>query len=270
MRTDKSKPYHGLILPGLLIGLWLWAGHTGRIQGGIFPTLPAVWETFLLMAHSGTLWSHITASLTRVICGWLAAALVGIPLGLMMGVSRKAEAILGPSIHFFRQIPPVAWIPLFLVWLGIGELSKLAVIFYAAAGPIILNTALGVRSISRQYWEVAQVLCLRPWTVLRRLIWPGSLPAVYTGLRVALGLSWRSLVAAEMLAGTSGLGYLVMSGRVLVRTDEMLVGVLCIGGIGIWLEWIFGMVETRFSTSHEVVTQHQRTFTPVRERLQEV
>lgn len=93
---------------------------------------------------------------------------------------------------------------------------------------------------------------------------------MYTGLRVALGLSWRALVAAEMLAGSSGLGYLVMSGRVLVRVDEMLVGVLCIGFIGLWIEWVFGIVESRLSMSHEVVTGHQHTPAPIGERLQEV
>ncbi|HHT73549.1 MAG TPA: ABC transporter permease [Firmicutes bacterium] len=270
MRRGKLSPYCGLIIPGMLVGLWLWAGYTGRIKSGLFPTLPQVGEAALIMGRSGELWNHITSSLTRVVCGWFAAVLVGVPLGLMMGCSRRAEAVLGPAVHFLRQIPPVAWIPLFLVWLGIGELSKFAVIFYAAVGPVILNTSLGVQSISQEFWEVARVFCLGPWTVLKRLIWPGSRKAVYTGLRVALGLSWRALVAAEMLAGSSGLGYLVMSGRVLVRVDEMLVGVLCIGFIGLWIEWVFGIVESRLSMSHEVVTGHQHTPAPIGERLQEV
>jgi len=270
MRTSRRFAFSGLIIPGLLAGVWLWAGSTGRIAVGLFPSLPQVVRTLAAMVQSGTLWGHITASIARVACGWLAAAAVGIPLGLAIGLSRRAEAFVGPTLHFLRQIPPIAWIPLFLAWMGIGELSKFAVIFYAAVSPIILNTALGVRSIPREFWEVAQVLCLPVSAVFKKLIWPGSRAAVSTGLRVALGLSWRALVAAEMLAGTSGLGYLVMSGRVLVRTDEMLVGVVCIGLVGMWIEWAFGLVENRLTAVHEVVAHDERNAAPARRRFQEV
>ena len=210
MCTKRHGPYYGLIITAALFGLWLAAGYTQHLNSGIFPTPSEVWDALRFLVQSGALQHHIGVSLVRVALGWALAALAGIPVGLLMGCSRRAAAIFGPAVHFFRQIPPTAWIPLFLVWLGIGEASKLAVIFYAAIGPIILNTALGVQSIAPEYWEVARVLCLQPMAVFKKLIWPGSRAAVYTGLRMALSLSWRALVAAEMLAGTSGLGYLVM------------------------------------------------------------
>ena len=148
-----------------------------------------------------------------------------------------------PTLHFLRQIPPIAWIPLFLIWFGIGEGSKSAVIFYAAFFPVLLNSLLGIEQIPRRFWEVGKVLEFDYLKFLWRLVLPASLPSIMAGLRLGMSMSWRALVAAEMIAATSGLGYLIMSARSLVRMDEMVVGILLIGLIGILIDAFFIWLE---------------------------
>ena len=211
----------------------------------VFPTVIEVWDAFLYLTSEGLLFEHITDSLFRVLVGFGMAIAVGVPLGILMGWIPKSQIWFGPIVHFLRQIPPTAWIPLFLLWFGIGEGSKFAVIFYASVFPIAINTALGVQQIPNEYWEVSRALCLPVGRTLTKLILPGSLQAIFTGLRLGMGMSWRALVAAEMLASSSGLGYLIMSSRSLVRVDEMLVGIACIGFIGMLIDMLFVRIQKR-------------------------
>ncbi len=217
----------------------------GLTNTALFPTLIEVGEAVLFLWERGMLAQHLAISLQRVATGFMIASITAIPVGILLGWVPALRIWVGPTLNFLRQIPPVAWIPLFIMWFGIGEASKSAVIFYAAFFPILLNTQLGVEQIPKSYWEVSLLYRLPFITSLTRLVLPGSAPAVFTGLRLGMGMSWRALVAAEMLAASSGLGYLIMSARSLVRIDEMVVGIFLVGGIGILIDQLFAVLEHR-------------------------
>lgn len=229
----------GLVLPAVLLGVWYVLGSTGHLDASIFPTIGQVAQAAVHLGRTGQLVSHVYVSLTRVAQGFAWAAAVGVPVGIVLGWSRRAKPWLDPTIHFLRQIPPIAWIPVFILWFGIGEASKVVVIFYAALFPILVNTTLGVQQIPRSLWEVAALLRFSLAQYLTRLVVPGSAPSIMTGLRLGMGMSWRVLVAAEMLAASSGLGFLIMSSRSLVRLDDMLVGILTIGLVGVAIDGLF-------------------------------
>lgn len=235
--------WKGLVIPFGLFLFWFLLGWTGRLNSQLLPSPKEVWEASQFLVQKGLFWSHVGSSLTRVFAGFGLAILVGVPLGLVMGTMPQGQIWFGPMLHFLRQIPPTALVPVFLLWFGIGEAPKFAVIFYAAVFPIVINSALGVQQISKEYWEVSRVLCLSPVKTLTMLIIPGSYDAVFSGLRLGMGMSWRAIVAAEMLASTSGLGYLVMSSRSLARVDEMFAGILFIGFIGILIDVAFVMMQ---------------------------
>ncbi len=227
---------YGFILPLLLLFLWQYLSTRST---GFLPTPKEVGEGFVYLYSTGRLQGDLKISLTRVLGGFFFASFVGVPLGFSLALVPRIRMGLMPLVQFLRQIPPIAWIPLFLVWFGIGEASKVAVIVYAALFPIVLNTFLGASQIPTQYWEVAQALELSPFKVLTKLVLPAAAPFVFTGLRLAMGMSWRALVAAEMIASSSGLGYLIMASRSLVRLDEMVVGMILIGLVGVLIDRFF-------------------------------
>lgn len=239
MRHTNEASWKGFVIPTVAFILWLGLGRMGKLNNALFPSPENVLEAFAYLLRGGLLWSHVGSSLLRVLLGFGLAIIVGVPVGILLGCLPRGQVWFGPTLHFLRQIPPVAWVPIFLLWFGIGEGPKLAVIFYAAVFPIVINSALGVQQIPKEYWEVGKALCLTPVKTLQTLILPGSYHAVFTGLRLGMGMSWRAIVAAEMLASTSGLGYLVMSARALARVDEMVVGILIIGFIGLWIDVAF-------------------------------
>jgi len=245
MNRRLVRMLKGAAVPVLLVVLWYAAAAQGWLEAGLLPGPQQVWRSFQHLAERGLLGQHIRDSLLRVLVGFGWAAVLGIPIGITLGWVRPLRPWLMPMLHFLRQIPPVAWIPLFLLWFGLGEASKHAVIVYAAFFPIFLNTVLGVEQIPRPLWEVSRVLEFSTLRNLLLLVLPGSAPAVAAGLRLGLGMSWRALVAAEMLAASSGLGYLIMSARSLVRTDDMVVGMLLIGIIGLSMEQLFSAAEQK-------------------------
>lgn len=239
MQDNTNGAWKGLVIPVGILLLWILLGALGRLNTQLFPTFGEVLAALSYLSQEGLLWHHVANSLSRVFAGFGLAIVVGVPLGLLMGCVPQSHVWFGPTLHFLRQIPPTAWIPVFLLWFGIGEGPKFAVIFYAAVFPIVINSALGVQQIPREYWEVSRALCLPPLKTLTALVIPGSYHAVFTGLRLGMGMSWRAIVAAEMLASTSGLGYLVMSSRSLARVDEMFAGIAFIGLIGILIDIAF-------------------------------
>lgn len=243
MKRRWVSVIQALTIPACALLLWAVAAQRGWLAVGLLPSPTEVAESFQLLLQRGLVLRHLQASLWRVLLGFAWASVLAIPTGILLGWVRPLRPWLLPTLHFLRQIPPVAWIPLFLLWFGIGEASKHAVIVYAAFFPIFLNTVMGVEQIPRSLWEVSRVLEFSPLKTLCKLLLPGSAVAILGGLRLGLGMSWRALVAAEMLAASSGLGYLVMSARSLVRTDEMVVGMLLIGIVGLAMEQLLGLVE---------------------------
>lgn len=226
------------LLPLGVLLVWWFYSRSGHAGAGTIPTIGDTWQTFLRMLQDGTFWEHVTVSMWRVIGGFLMAAAAAIPLGIIAGSCPGWKRFLHPTLEFLRQVPPVALVPLLIIWLGLGESPKLVVIAYAAFFPIFLNTEAAVANIGREYDEVARILRLSRKRRITKLLLPASSVGIMTGLRLGLGFSWRALVAAEMLAAYSGLGYMIMQSRALVRMEEMFIGIFSVGVLGLLMDGI--------------------------------
>jgi len=235
------------ILPPLavlaaLIALW-WVVVV-QTESVIFPTPLQVVTGTLELAEDGTLWEHIGASLFRVGCGFGLAALIAIPLGLWMGRVDGAYITLNPIFQILRPISPIAWIPLAILWFGVGNVSPVFLIFIASVFPMIVQTASGVHTIEKRYLRAAENFGVSRTTLFRLVIVPAVLPEIIVGMRIALGVAWLVVVAAEMIALRSGLGYLIMDSRNAGnRYDLVIAGMIIIGIIGLILDVVMRKLE---------------------------
>lgn len=193
-----------------------------------------------------TLQTNILASLQVAVTGLVLAIAIGVPLGLFMGWYKGVFAFISPLFEILRPIPPVAWIPLTIVWLGIGLKAKAFIIFFSAFVPCVINSYTGIRQTNQTLINVAKTCGASNFTIFRRVGIPSALPVMFAGIRVALGNSWSTLVAAEMLAANAGLGYMIQMGRNFVRPDIILLGMGVIGGFGALFAAILGFFEKRF------------------------
>lgn len=224
-------------LRGWVVPLLLLALLETLVRGGVLPAhqMPApsqVAHTLYLLAQSGELWRHLSASLLRVSAGFLIGAALAILVGTWVGLSRRAEAYLEPTFQALRAIPSLAWVPLLLLWLGIDETPKVVLIALGAFFPVYLALLAGIRNIDRKLVEVGQLHGLTALALVRRILLPASLPSLFTGLRGALSLSWMFLVAAELIAATRGLGYLLSDGRETSRPDLVIAAILLLALLG--------------------------------------
>lgn len=190
------------------------------------------WQLF----SNGSLQRDIAASLKRVLMAMGAASAIGFPLGIALGISPTFRWLVEPLVNFFRPIPPLAWIPLSIIWFGIDDLQNVFIIFLGAFFPIVLNTMQGVRDVEPQLIRAARTLGAKQLTIIWTVVLPAALPTMFVGLRVGLGIAWMALVAGELVAATSGLGFLISQGRSLFRTDYIVVGMVAIGLIGLLLD----------------------------------
>lgn len=188
---------------------------------------------------------QITASLLRTLAGFLAAALLGVPLGLFMGMSKGVRWLLSPVLALLRPIPAIAFIPLFIIWFGIGEFSKILVIFLSSFLYITIATEAAVYSIPVGWQRVALNMGASRTALFRRVILPASLPGIMTGLRIGLALSWALVVAAELIGAQRGLGFMIMDASVFFRVEDVYIGIICIGVIGLALNGILTLIEAR-------------------------
>jgi NitT/TauT family transport system permease protein len=208
-----------------------------QTESAIFPTpLQVVTGTMELVAD-GTLWEHISASLFRVGIGFLSATLVAVPMGLWMGRVEGAYRTLNPIFQILRPISPIAWIPLAILWFGVGNVSPIFLIFIASVFPMIVQTAAGVHTIEKRYLRAADNFGVSRYTLFRQVIIPAVLPEIIVGMRIGLGVAWLVVVAAEMIALRSGLGYLIMDSRNAGnRYDLVIASMVIIGIIGLLLD----------------------------------
>jgi len=235
-----------LLLPAsllaMLVGTW-WAAVV-RTQSAIFPTPWQVVTGTVELANDGTLWEHIGASLMRVGAGFSLAFALAIPLGLWMGRVTSVYMTLNPVFQMLRPISPIAWIPIAILWFGVGNASPIFLIFIAAIFPMILQTAVGVHTIDARYLRAAENFGVSWFALMRRVVLPAVLPQVLIGMRVGLGVAWLVVVAAEMIALKSGLGYLIMDSRNAGnRYDLVVAGMVIIGIIGLLLDSIMRSFE---------------------------
>ncbi len=226
---------HGLqiaVFPFGLLLLWWLLGKWGALNTFLTPPPEAVWEAALEGLASGEIWTHVGVSLARVFVGFALTVACALPLAVLLYFRPLFERVLRVPLEFVRITPPLAMIPLLILWLGIGEGSKLAIIVLASFFPIFLNAMDGLRGTDKHLLEMAKTIDLTPWETFRHVLLPSALPSVITGLRLGFGYSWRALIGAELIAAASGLGYMILDAEELARTDRVFLGILLIGGLG--------------------------------------
>ncbi len=219
----------------VLIGLWFLTSWFRLVQPLFLPSPEEVFVQFLAIIDDGyagaTLWEHVSASLFRIFTAAFLAASLGIPLGLAMGLNRWVKGVFDTPIEFYWPLPPLAYLPLMIIWLGIGELSKIILLTLAMFAPICLSAQAGVRSLPIERVNAALSLGATRWQLFLDIVLPSALPEILTGLRIGIGVGWSTLVAAELIAATRGIGFMVMSASHFLATDVVFVG---IGVIAVW------------------------------------
>jgi ABC-type nitrate/sulfonate/bicarbonate transport system permease component len=240
--TSRLRGLVGLIA---FIAIWQILASLGIINPFLLPSPVRVVEATYDLLIDGSLLQHVLASLERVFVGFLLAALCGIGLGLLTGWSRATSDLLKPVIEALRPIPPIAWTPIAILWFGIGNAPSYFLVFIGAIFPIFVNTFTAVRSIDRTQINAALCLGAGPGLLLRDVLIPASLPIIFPGLRIGLGIGWMCVVAAELIAAQSGLGYMIQQNRVLLQTPNVVAGMVMIGIIGFLMSAAMGMVERR-------------------------
>ncbi len=244
--SRPARPWIGWLLPvATLVAFALfWHGAVVVSGSDLFPTPGQTWRGFVELIEKGLLVRYIVASLFRVTWGFVLATLVGVPLGLMLGWFRPLFQALNPLMQIFRPISPIAWIPVAILWFGIADAAPVFLIFLASVFPISLSSMAAVQNMQQVYLRAAQNFGLRGLPLFRRVILPAALPQIITGLRIALGIAWLVVVAAEMIAVNSGLGYLIIDARNAgKRYDLVVAGMLMIGGIGLVLDVLIRRLE---------------------------
>lgn len=222
--------------------LWWVATHRQWLPPLFLPAPEAVWAAFVDASHGRIqgglpLSEHLLRSAARVFGAFVLAAAIGVPAGILMGVSRIARGVLDPLLEFYRPLPPLAYLPLVVIWFGIDETAKLVVIFLACFAPIAMAARAGVRAATVEQINAAYSLGGSFAQIVRHVVLPAALPEILTGLRIAIGFGWTTLVAAEMVAATAGLGQMVLNASSFLRTDIVVMGILIIGAIA----WLFDL-----------------------------
>ncbi|MCP3323153.1 taurine transporter subunit [Aeromonas hydrophila] len=224
-----------------LLALWWLVARLGLISPLFLPPPAQVLQQFATLAGpqgfmDATLWQHLAASLQRILIALAAATLCGVTVGLAMGLSPTLRGMLDPLIELYRPVPPLAYLPLMVIWFGIGETSKVLLIYLAIFAPVAMATLAGVQGAKQVRLRAARALGANRWQVLWYVIVPGALPDILTGLRIGLGVGWSTLVAAELIAATRGVGFMVQAAGEFLATDVVLAGILVIALIAFTLE----------------------------------
>jgi taurine transport system permease protein len=223
----------------LLLGWWI-ASHRRWLPAVLLPTPEEVLHKLIVLNTEGfddaTLGQHLFASLSRIAIAFVLALLTAIPAGLLIATNRIVRGALDPLIEFYRPIPPLAYLPLMVIWFGIGELSKVLLIYLTIFAPLTIATASGASRVAKSRLQAASSLGATPFKLLRYVVLPSALPDILTGVRIALGAGWSTLVAAELIAATRGLGFMVYSASRFLVTDVVIAGILVIGAIALVLE----------------------------------
>ncbi len=234
-RLDRGgliRRTEGLLVPAALVIAWEAVVRGGWVSSHLLPPPSELVTTLADLAGNGTLLEHIGISSLRVLIGFLIGAGLAVVVGAAVGLSRRTEALLDPTFQALRAIPSLAWVPLLLLWLGIDEAPKITLITIGAFFPVYLNFVAGIQKVDRKLVEVGGIYGLTGYRLIARIFLPAALPNLFTGLRTGLSLSWMFLVAAELIAASRGLGYLLTDGRETGRADLVLVAIIVLALLG--------------------------------------
>jgi ABC-type nitrate/sulfonate/bicarbonate transport system permease component len=244
-RARRKWNHLGYLSFAVLLAVW-WLVSANKLVNPIFlPGPVAVFESGVELTRDGTLLHDILISLFRVYSGFLLAALLGVVLGILLARSRLAYGLIGPVIEAVRPIPPIAWFPLIIIWLGIGEAARISVIVYGAFFPILLNTIQGVRSVENNLIRAALSLGASRRQIFYLVVLPAVFPSIVTGLRVGAGMAMFVLVAAELIASSSGIGYLILDSREHLFTDRVILGMIVLGILGVLQNKLLMIMDSR-------------------------
>ncbi len=220
------------IVPGLLILVWQAAGQTGMLRAQILPMPTAVASAACTLARTGELWSHVEISAWRALTGFAIGGGIGFALGMANGLSRLSEAVLDSTLQMVRNIPHLALIPLVILWFGVDEQAKIFLVALGVFFPIYVNTLHGVRSVDRHLLEMGRAYGMTGRQIFLRIVLPGALPSVFVGLRYGLGIMWLTLIVAETISASSGIGYMAMNAREFMLVDVVVFAILIYAALG--------------------------------------
>ncbi|MFF2092872.1 ABC transporter permease [Paenibacillus sp. NPDC058174] len=226
------RPLHAWLLPVAILIVWEAVSRLELIPASMLPAPTAILKQFADLIASGELYKHLSISIYRAMMGFLIGAGTGLLLGLMTGLNKLAEKTLDPSLQMLWTIPLLSLIPLFILWFGVGEFSKILMISLGAFFPVYMNTFLGIRNVDVKLFEVARMFQYSRLQLIAKLIIPSALPNILLGIRLSLGISWLVLVVAEMMGASAGVGYMIQDARAYMRTDVVFVGIIIFALIG--------------------------------------
>ncbi|WP_347313397.1 ABC transporter permease subunit [Defluviimonas sp. SAOS-178_SWC] len=233
----------------VLIFVWWLVTAMGWVKPLFVPSPGSIVTKFIDIARNGftntSFLEHVAISTARVFGAFLLACAVGIPLGLAMGMSPVVRGIFDPPIEFYRPIPPLAYLPLMIIWFGIGETSKVLLIFLSVFAPVALGARSGVKSAAIEQIHAAYSFGASRWQVMRHVILPSALPEILTAMRIGIGFGWTTLVAAEMVAATKGIGYMVLSASQFLQTSTVIMGIVVIAAIAYAFDLLMRFVERK-------------------------
>ncbi len=235
-----KRKLQGLAVPVGILIIWEIVSVQGLFPKSILPTIADVVHSAVDMAESGTLIQDLSISIRRVMEGYLMAVVFGIMTGTVMGMSKTVHDLFMPTFTAIRQIPMIAWIPLVILWFGIGEMSKIMIVFLAAFFQIMMNTYSGIISADQRYIEVANMYRYSRGKMFAKIYLPSAIPQIFIGLRLGLGVSWMAVVAAELVAATSGIGYRLSYARSMMESAVVITCMVVIGIIGMIMDMILG------------------------------
>lgn len=228
----------GLIVPVVVVVLWQVFSNLGYINQSVFTNPGRIANAFEGMIQKGTYFKHVTTSLMRILQGFIIGSIIGFVLGSLAVLFKWMGNLLNLLISILRPIPPISCIPFLILWLGIGESSKIAVIIIGAFWPVLLNTMQGIRSADEKLLELGRAFGKRRATVLFKIILPSAFPSIFTGLRLGISSAWNCVVTAEMIAASVGVGYLISYGRELAQPDVLFVGIASIAVVGLIIDML--------------------------------
>ncbi len=247
-QTDRFQSAWGIIPVAVFLAIWETVGRFNLFPGQFyFPPFSSVVKEFYHLTANGVLGKNFVSSLIRVLIGLFGGSIAGMFVGVIMGWRSIINKALNPIISLFYPIPALGWLPLLMLWIGINEILPITIIFICSFFPVVYNTATGIRNVDRRYIQAAETLGASNLRTLFKVIIPLALPNIFTGLRLEAGMSWRVLVAAEMVAIPTGIGALLMQAESLVRVDIIMVCLIVLSVMCLLFERGFAMIERRIT-----------------------
>lgn len=242
----KSKRAKALILPLFILIFWYLGSEYGFFNSYILPSPAKILKTFFDLLESGMLLKNLLVSFYRVFLGFSITFIAAFSLAILIALNDWLTDYITPTLEFIRHIPPIALIPILILWLGIGEKPKITIIILATFFPVFLNTLSGISNCDPKLKELAKIFGLSKWESFYRIILPQAVPSIIVGMQIALGYSWRSLIGAELIAASAGIGYMIIDAEQLSRPDIIIVGIFTVGFFGYLIDYFFFKITQKF------------------------